>query len=132
MFRRLLREPLIQFLLVGLALFGGWRLVAPAQAGRDASNRIVITESDLEQMTTAWMAQGMPRPTPQQLQVLELYAQALAQYRQRGFAECIALLDKALTLMPDDGPSQHLKKKCEQFLVEPPAPSWDGVSNLEK
>ncbi len=70
--------------------------------------------------------------TPLQLQVLELYAQALAQYRQRGFAECIALLDKALTLMPDDGPSQHLKKKCEQFLVEPPAPSWDGVSNLEK
>ena len=86
MFRRLLREPLIQFLLVGLLLFAGWRLVAPAQAGRDALNRIVITEDDLKQMTEAWMAQGMPPPTPQQLQTLVdkrvreevLYREALA------------------------------------------------------
>lgn len=86
MFRGLLREPLIQFLLVGLALFAGWRLVAPAQAGRDAPNRIVLTEDDLKQMTVAWMAQGMPPPTPQQLQTLVdkrvreevLYREALA------------------------------------------------------
>ena len=86
MLRRLLREPLIQFLLVGLALFAGWRLVGPAQAGRDAPNRIVLTEDDLKQMTVAWMAQGMPPPTPQQLQTLVdkrvreevLYREALA------------------------------------------------------
>ena len=86
MLQRLLREPLVQFLLVGVALFGGWRLVAPAQAGGDAGNRIVITEDDLKQMSAGWMAQGMPPPTPQQLQTLVekrvreevLYREALA------------------------------------------------------
>jgi peptidyl-prolyl cis-trans isomerase C len=84
--RRLLREPLVQFLLVGLALFGAWRLVGPARADRDAPNRIVITEDDLKQMSVAWMAQGMPPPTAQQLQTLVekrvreevLYREALA------------------------------------------------------
>jgi hypothetical protein len=84
--RRLLREPLVQFLLIGLALFGAWRWMGPAQAGRDAGNRIVITEDDLKQMTVAWMAQGMPPPTPQQMQSLVekrvreevLYREALA------------------------------------------------------
>ena len=86
MLRHLLREPLVQFLLVGLLLFGAWQLVGPAQAARDAPNRIVITEDDLKQLTVAWMAQGMPPPTPQQLQTLVekrvreevLYREALA------------------------------------------------------
>ena len=86
MFGRLIREPLVQFLLVGIALFGGWRLVTPAEARRDDANRIVITEDDLKQMRVAWMAQGMPPPTLQQLQGLieervheeVLYREALA------------------------------------------------------
>lgn len=86
MFGRLIREPLVQFLLVGVALFGGWRLVTPAEARRDDANRIVITEDDLKQMRVAWMAQGMPPPTLQQLQGLieervheeVLYREALA------------------------------------------------------
>ena len=86
MFGRLLREPLVQFLLVGVALFGGWRIVTPAEARRDDANRIVITEDDLKQMKVAWMAQGMPPPTPDQMRVLieervheeVLYREALA------------------------------------------------------
>ena len=86
MFGRLIREPLVQFLLVGIALFGGWRLVTPAEARRDDANRIVITEDDLTQMRAAWLAKGLPPPTPQQLQGLieervheeVLYREALA------------------------------------------------------
>ena len=86
MFGRLLREPLVQFLLVGVALFGGWRIVTPAEARRDDANRIVITEDDLKQMKVAWMAQGMSPPTPDQMRVLieervheeVLYREALA------------------------------------------------------
>ncbi len=70
--------------------------------------------------------------TPAQLQILMHYSEALAHTRARRFAEAISALDKALTLVPDDGPSLHLKKKCEQFLIEPPPINWDGVSNLEK
>lgn len=67
---RILREPLVQFLLVGLALFGAWQLVKPAHAARDAPYRIVITEDDLKQMSLAWVAQGMPPPIRQQMQSL--------------------------------------------------------------
>lgn len=83
---RLLREPLVQFLLVGLALFGAWHVVAPADAARDSTRRIVISEDDLKQMRLAWAAQGQPPPTPQQLRALVearvreevLYREALA------------------------------------------------------
>ena len=54
--RGLLREPLVQFLLVGVALFGAWQLVAPADAERGDDKRIVITEDDLKQMSVLWLA----------------------------------------------------------------------------
>ena len=82
---RLLREPLVQFLLVGLALFGAWQWLQPADA-RGPANRIVVTADDLKQMTAVWVSQGRPPPTPQQLQGLidvkvreeVLYREALA------------------------------------------------------
>lgn len=82
---RLLREPLLQFLLVGLALFGGWKLLQPGDA-RGPASRIVITDDDLKQMTAVWVSQGRPPPTEQQLQGLidikvreeVLYREALA------------------------------------------------------
>lgn len=85
MLRRALREPLLQFLLVGLALFGGWQLLQPADA-RAPADRIVITDDDLKQMTAVWVSQGRPMPTAQQLQGLidikvreeVLYREALA------------------------------------------------------
>ncbi|MFO1306054.1 MAG: peptidylprolyl isomerase [Burkholderiales bacterium] len=83
---RILREPLVQFLLVGVALFGAWHIVGPAQAARDSANRIVITEDDLKQIAVVWVSQGRPPPTPQQmLSMVEgrvreevLYREALA------------------------------------------------------
>jgi peptidyl-prolyl cis-trans isomerase C len=60
---RLLREPLLWFLLAGAALFGFYRLLHPEMFTRDASNRIVITQDDLRQMSVTWLAQGRPPPT---------------------------------------------------------------------
>jgi peptidyl-prolyl cis-trans isomerase C len=84
--RRLLREPLVQFLLVGLVLFGAWQLAKPVHAARDVPNRINITEDDLKQMAVGWAAQGLPPPSPQQMKELiearvreeVLYREALA------------------------------------------------------
>jgi hypothetical protein len=66
---RLLRDPLLHFVLVGLALFAGWRALHP-ETGRDLSERIVVSEGDLRQMTAAWLAQGRPPPTPEEMQSL--------------------------------------------------------------
>lgn len=84
--RHLIREPLVQFLLVGLVLFGAWQLAKPAHGARDAPNRILITEDDLKQMAVGWAAQGLPPPSPQQMKELidarvreeVLYREALA------------------------------------------------------
>ena len=83
---RILREPLVQFLLVGMALFGAWHVIGPAHAARDKANRIVITDDDLRQIALVWVSQGRPPPTPQQMQALVetrvreevLYREALA------------------------------------------------------
>ena len=84
--RKWLREPLLQFILIGLVLFGVWRVVNPATDIRGPANRIVLTEDDLRQAALVWIAQGRPAPTPEQMQNLietkvreeVLYREALA------------------------------------------------------
>jgi peptidyl-prolyl cis-trans isomerase C len=114
--RNILREPLIQFLLVGLALFGAWHVVAPADAARGPANRIVITEDDLKQMSLAWDSQGRPPPTAQELQgLIETKVREEVLYR-----EALALgLDKDDTIV-----KRQLARKME-FLAE-------DLSKLEK
>ena len=114
--RRLLREPLVQFLLVGIALFGAWQIVAPADAERGADKRIVITEDDLKQMSALWLAQGRPPPTAQQLQgLIDVKVREEVLYR-----EALALgLDKDDTIV-----KRQLARKMD-FLAE-------DVSKLEE
>jgi peptidyl-prolyl cis-trans isomerase C len=82
--RRWLREPIVHFVAIGLLLFVGYRLLHPdagAQPGR-----IVLTEDDLRQISVAWLAQGRPPLTPEQMKSLIegkvreeiLYREALA------------------------------------------------------
>lgn len=114
--RRLLREPLVQFLLVGLALFGTWHVVRPADAAREEGRRIVITEDDLKQIKLGWAAQGQPPPTGPQLQAL-----VDAKVREEVlYREALALgLDKDDTIV-----KRQLARKME-FVAE-------DVSKLEE
>lgn len=69
-FARLVREPLVHFLLIGLALF----LVASGKSapapGGDAARRIILTDDDLRQLAGLWRAQWNRDPTPQELRRL--------------------------------------------------------------
>ncbi len=65
--RHWLREPLLQFLLIGIALFVAYRALNPAPPEREAANQIVLTADDLRQMSAAWLAQGRPPPTAEQI-----------------------------------------------------------------
>jgi peptidyl-prolyl cis-trans isomerase C len=65
-----LREPLLHFLLIGLTLLAVDHLVSPRAADRYAANRIELTRDDLSQMTVAWLAQGRPAPTAEQMRSL--------------------------------------------------------------
>jgi peptidyl-prolyl cis-trans isomerase C len=65
-----LREPLLHFLLLGLALFAGYRVLHPGPDATPPSTRIELTQDDLLQMSVAWLAQGRPAPTAEQMRNL--------------------------------------------------------------
>jgi peptidyl-prolyl cis-trans isomerase C len=68
--RRWSQEPLLRFLLIGLALFVGYSILHPKPENTSDSNRIVLTPDDLVQMSVTWLAQGRPPPTTEQMQSL--------------------------------------------------------------
>jgi peptidyl-prolyl cis-trans isomerase C len=125
--RRWLREPLLQFLLIGLALFVVYDTLHPASDANSESNQIVLTPDDFEQLGVTWLAQGRPPPNSEQMQsLIELKVREEVLYR-----EALALgLDKG-----DEIVKRRLAQKME-FLAEgasvnndPPADtlrSWFG------
>ena len=84
--KRWLREPLLHFLLIGMALFVVWGKLNPAQIREGGMSRIVITEDDLVQFDQVWRAKWQRPPTPQELVAMVdnkikeeiLYREALA------------------------------------------------------
>ena len=67
--KRWLREPLFHFMLIGLALFVAYSLIAP-KAPRTSSNRIELTTDDLNQLQMSWAAQWQRPPTPDEMRGL--------------------------------------------------------------
>ena len=65
-----LREPLLQFLLIGFALFAVQRALPPSRVDQTGRKRIVLTDDDVSQLTLMWQAQGHPPPTPEETQGL--------------------------------------------------------------
>jgi peptidyl-prolyl cis-trans isomerase C len=68
--RRWLREPLLHFLVAGVAIFGAYRMLHPNPDPSEQPRRIVLTEGDLRQISVVWLAQGRPPPTPEQMKSL--------------------------------------------------------------
>jgi parvulin-like peptidyl-prolyl isomerase len=83
---RLLREPLTQFLLLGLLLFAGYHGLRRGGDPRGQPGRIELTADDLRQIGFAWVAQGRAAPSREEMQSLVdarvreeiLYREALA------------------------------------------------------
>jgi len=107
--RRWLGEPLVQFLLIGAVFFLGYRALQPSPEAGALSTRIELTEDDLRQMSVAWLAQGRPSPTPEQMRSLvDMRVREEILYR-----EALALgLDKEDTIV-----KRRLAQKME-FLFE--------------
>lgn len=65
--------------------------------------------------------------SPEQQQVLALYAAGLEAYRHQDWSEALTLFEKALTLRPDDGPCRAMLERATLFQEVPPLKDWDGV-----
>jgi adenylate cyclase len=58
---------------------------------------------------------------------VELYGRARAFYKRRDWRQASAFFKQLLERWPTDGPAGILSQRCEEFLLEEPEPSWDGV-----
>jgi peptidyl-prolyl cis-trans isomerase C len=84
--KRWLREPLLHFLVAGLAMFVLDRALNPTAVEQGNRNRIELTNDDLRQLEVGWVAQWRRPPIPEELRgLLEnkireeiLYREALA------------------------------------------------------
>jgi len=85
--RRWLREPLLHFLLLGVALFGVYTYLHRGRGGVESSKQIVLTIDDLRLMDSYFESQWHRPPPPAEFQALVedkvreevLYREALAQ-----------------------------------------------------
>ena len=117
--------------------FGTGILVGPETARRVAGK---IEVRELDSVRVAGKQQVIPvfevmalagQLTPQQERLRSLYAEALEQWRQRKPAEATRLLDAALQLVPDDGPSLALRARSDSAQWEPVS-LIDPIRNLGK
>ena len=137
MIARWVREPLFQFLIVGVVLFVVWRAVHPDSIERESTRRIVLTEDDIKQLTTTWVMAGRAPPSPQELRELVdgkvreevLYREALSlgldkddTIVRRQLARKMEFLAEDVSKLQEPKPVElktWFDKNAEQFAVPP-------------
>lgn len=67
---RLLREPLVQFLVAGIVLFSVYGVLHPERFRQDDTRRIVVTADDIKRIEMAWIAQWQRPPQPSEMSKL--------------------------------------------------------------
>ncbi|HNR89868.1 MAG TPA: tetratricopeptide repeat protein [Spirochaetota bacterium] len=65
--------------------------------------------------------------TKEKEELLRLYNDGLAAYKQRKWDEAIRAFEGALKVDPNDGPSRTYLERSNEFRQSPPPEDWDGV-----
>jgi peptidyl-prolyl cis-trans isomerase C len=68
--KRWLREPLLHFLLIGMALFAVYAYMHRGRGGVESSRQIVVSLDELQQMETYFYSQWHRQPTPAEFQAM--------------------------------------------------------------
>ena len=78
---KLLREPLLHFLVIGAGLFFLFNQVGDPEIGTD--DRIVITQANLDRLATVWLRRmGRPPTSQEREQQLDHYIRQQVLYRE--------------------------------------------------
>ena len=123
--KRVLREPLVHFVAIGIVVVGAYKILDPAPPAAEdpASRRIEITEDDLRQLAVSWLAQGRPVPTAEQMRSLvdqKVTSEIL-------FREAVALgLDK-----DDEIIKRRLAQKMDFLVADVAAMAAPNAGELE-
>jgi adenylate cyclase len=68
--------------------------------------------------------------TKEKEDLLKFYNLGLAAYKQRKWDEAIRAFEKALTIVPGDGPSELYLQRSRDYRQNPPPDNWDGVFTM--
>ena len=68
--KRSLREPLVHFLMLGIALFGVYAYMQRGRGSVEASRQIALTVDDLRVMDSYFESQWHRAPTPAEFQAM--------------------------------------------------------------
>jgi len=119
-FRRIAREPLLHFLLLGLALFAWFGRVAPDD---DGGRRIVVTQAQVDLLATQFAATWNRPATPQELNgLVDSFIRDEILYRE----------GKALGLDRDDAVvKRRVRQKLDVMFEESLAQSPPTDADLE-
>jgi adenylate cyclase len=60
-------------------------------------------------------------------ELLKTFAEGLSFYHQRKFIEALERFKRCLSLNPLDPPSELYLERCQEYMISPPSPEWDGV-----
>ena len=63
-------------------------------------------------------------------EMLKYYNLGLNAYKQRKWDESIAAFEKALEIVPNDGPSTLYLVRSRDYKETPPPDDWDGVFTM--
>ena len=67
---------------------------------------------------------------PVRSSALEYFLKGLEIYRKRDWIHAFNMFQKALSLHPEDGPSQEFIRRCKHFIEFPRPADWDGIFEL--
>ena len=70
LFRRLLREPLLHFVFIGITLFAVYAYMHRGRGGVESSRQIVLSLDELQQMDTYFVSQWHRQPTPAEFEAM--------------------------------------------------------------
>jgi adenylate cyclase len=59
--------------------------------------------------------------------IFDLYAKGLLAYQNQNWRKAMGYFKKALEIRPQDAPSKTMYTRCEDYIVNPPPPDWDGA-----
>src|SRR5262245_17287731 len=81
--KRLLREPLLHFLVLGAVLFAAYHYLQPAPSAAPSSKQIQLSLDELSQLATVFQSQWKRDPTPEEFShMVEQKVQSEVLYRE--------------------------------------------------
>ncbi len=119
--QRWLREPLLHFLLLGLALFAIYAYMHRGRLGIESSRQIVISLDELRQMDMYFESQWHREPTPEELQALVedkvheevLYREGLAMGLDKGDEIVKRRMAQKMQFLAEDVAAAHEPSTAE-------------------